>query len=289
MKSAKTKDPNKIIVHASSLPKHQDCPRSWAATPIKEVGERYELAPQGIGSVLGDRAHAGAARMLLAKQLNGTWDYEQALEEQVEELKEILRSAAITWDKTTKEPGVAIEQLASLLFEFHRGVMPTANAALVEMRMKAAWSADLTLTGQMDNIERDGNLFKIFDHKFSSMLSPYHAQLGCYKLLLEAQPWYQAEEGEVQELILNWIQRVSIRAKKGQPQVIQIAYSVDAAESAARKQLEEIERSVKEYRATGDPWAFNARPSSKFCTKKTCRAFGTGFCDQWIDLDPEED
>lgn len=281
-------NPNVFPVHASSLPTHQDCPRRWAAAHVKEVGEAYELAPKGIGSILGDRAHAGAARMLLAKQLNGSWDWQQAAEEQIEELRQIIRTSAITWDKLTREPGVAEKQLLNLLFEFNRGVMPTANAHLVELEMRAKWSEFIRIVGKMDYIEKIDRSWSIGDHKFSSMLSPYHSQLGCYSILLQAQPFFIEQEGEIKDLILNWIKRVGVRAKV-QPEVVQIGYDLEACENAAGKQLDEIEKEVKEYRATGNPWAFNANPNSKFCTKASCRAFGTKWCDQWIDLGEDED
>lgn len=282
----KTKKRTKINVHASSLPRHQDCPRSWAANNLKEVGEHWELAPRGIGSLIGDLCHNGTARMLIDKQLKGSWDWQIAFTEQVTELDRLLKGS-ITWDATTKERGVAIKQVERMLFEVNRGLIPHAKVHAVETLMKADYSDFIRLIGKVDLIELDKELgYSIPDHKFGKHLGVYQAQLGAYKMLLEAQPEVNERELAVVNLLLNWIQRVSL--KSTQPKVIQISYSLVACENAARKQLDMIEQEVKDFDASGDPWAFNANPSSKTCTQGGCRAWGTKWCDQWIDLDDKE-
>lgn len=282
----KTKKESKTFkVQASSLPTHQDCPRRWAARAVKEVGESFELAPRGIGALIGERCHAGAARMLLAKQLQGEWNFNSAYEEQVEELKKNLKNEII-WDSTTKNSGVAIKQLEKMLFEFNRSIMPGARPQFIEMKERARWSEYIWLVGQSDYIEIKGVKWAIEDQKFSSTLSSYHSQFGCYKTIHEAQDIVGADE-EVDTLILNWIPRVG--EKTPQPPVLRLAYNVDACINASERQLEIIEPSVKKYFATGDPWCFNANANSKYCGRSTCEAWGTKWCDQWIELDKDKE
>ena len=50
------------------------------------------------------------------------------------------------------------------------------------------------------------------------------------------------------------------------------------------KQVEEAERETKLFRETGDLWSFNPNPNSKYCDQRLCRAWGSGACDQWIDM-----
>lgn len=280
------KKPKSLILRPSGLPTHQDCPRKWAAHTLAEVGEQYELAPKGIGAIIGDRCHAGAARMMEQKRKTGRWHVKEAVEEQLVELKKTIKSAPVLWDKVTRELGVAEVQIERMLWEFSRGVMPDAQPEHIELSMRCKISEGIVLSGQADYIEvHPGGVF-IDDYKFGGQLSPHQAQLGAYLLLFESQPAFEGLE--VTRLQLLHIKRVGIRAKV-QPKVHAIPYSLEACWKAAQKQIDEIEREVALFKATGDPWSFNANPSSKLCTKTTCRAWGTAFCDQWTNIGDDDE
>lgn len=288
MPQTKTK---KLKVSASTLPRHQDCPRAWAAHNLKEVGEKHELRSEGIGALVGKLCHSGGEAMLRAKRDQGEWDVQITTEQQIDALATIIRTTEIEWDRTTRDKDAAIKQIRSLLWEFHRSIMPSANPAFIEEELAMTWSPTMKVVGKPDYWEVfDGNKIRLPDHKFSSVLSPYQSQNGTYTLLIEAQQFAIDAGMEVVETGLNWLPRVSFaKSNAVQPKAEFIPYPVQACVNAAEHNLDAIDREVQLYRETGNPWSFNASPSSKLCGKKTCRAWGTQWCDQWVKTKNDEE
>lgn len=293
MRAPKKKNPpNHFYTRVSSLPEFQSCQRRWAARYVQEVEAEYELRPQGIGSIIGDRCHEGAAKMRHQKHEWGGCEQEAIIDEQVGKLYDIQKTSKIAWDKVTRTIEVGERQIRALLETYSLQRLPEANPKFIEMAMKAKWSDFLILTGTSDDIELWQEGWAIFDDKFGSHLSFYNSQFGGYHILLEAQPDLVTEEYPIFRVAQNWFQRVGVDRHgrlKAQPDMLSFDYNIDACYNAAEHQLDEIERTVTNFYQTHNPWSFNANNRDILCTKKTCRAWGTTWCDQWIKLEDDDD
>lgn len=271
-----------LSMPASSAPNHQDCARRWAAHSLPGFIESFGLEKiQQIGALIGDCCHLGSAYMLCQKAEADQWSLDEAVELAYKKLDEAFKKKVKT-DDITDGKGTAKIQIRSMLGEFSRSLMPTVRPRHVELSLIYQYSEYTKVPCQIDLIEEEGHIATIHDHKFGSHCGPYFSQFGLYKCGLEQQKWFK---GEVGKLLLNFIERPRVK-KSGwkQADLVQLELDLDACVRAGLKQVEEAERETKLFRETGDLWSFNPNPNSKYCDQRLCRAWGSGACDQWIDM-----
>jgi hypothetical protein len=89
---------------------------------------------------------------------------------------------------------------------------------------------------------------------------------------------------KTERAIIDYVKRVAVT--QPQPDPVAIARNIAAAESAASNIMRTIARDMRVFLhgdaerriSPGDPWAFQANPSSILCSAKWCPAHGTSFC-----------
>lgn len=274
-------------VHCSTLTTWVDCPRRWAARQLKEAREicagarpelKAEREAQLIGAVFGSACHVGAAAMLEDMRDLGKVRYNRARDLALDYWREACAATPLTVDATTKTPSDGDKQINKTLGAFCVGYAQDARAELIEQPLEHDMGT-FTLAGKPDAVMSD---WYIDDHKFSSQPHPYQAQGGGYIILVAKNFPTAAIPG----MRLIHTRRVGLAAP--QPDPLVTTYDFDACLDSAWHQLEAIKRALREWDSTKKVWAFNANPNSKFCTQKTCSAWGTPFCDQWTTKTEEE-
>jgi hypothetical protein len=272
----------KIYVHASSLGTWHDDPRRWAADNLdtkKPSDDEAKRPTTTIGAIIGNNAHAAAALMLNTKADGFDVDIDGCVEMAVEQYRADCKKVKIEIDAQTKNQGDGEIQMVKQILAWSRGYLPTSQPLYVEMKLQRDIpNTDIVLVGQPDVIEDLGNhRYGIDDHKFGGQASVPGAQMGAYVFIVEGQEWF-LPGSEIERIRKDQTNRVG--KDKPQPDTIIMPLNLRACVMLAKKQLEEIQRCVTEYRETGDIWAFNANPRSMYCNATSCKVFGTEFCDQ---------
>ena len=160
---------------------------------------------------------------------------------------------------------------------YHRVVAPKVIPIIVEERLEAEVSPGLILSGQPDVVAREPH--KVRDLKTGARAGASHApQIGGYSLLARTHGF------DIAEAAIDFVQRVN--PAKPQPDPNSKVIAISQAETAAANIIRHIEGDLRTFREgdearhilPGDPWAFQANPSSVLCSPKYCPAFSTEFC-----------
>ena len=273
---------NKIYVHASSLPTWHDCQRRWASNNLsaKAPGEEGNALPvRSIGAIIGNHAHAAATDMLSRKRDGDDINIVAIVDKTVEDFRKYCKTVKIDLDNGSRSQGDAEMQMVRQIMAWHRGYLPLANPVFVEAQLQANYGlTNIVLVGQPDVVNQVSEYeWGIDDHKFGSHPGAYDAQMGLYMLLVSAQDWF-VKGSKIPQVRIDHTKRVGV--KSVQPETETIPRNPAACEEIARKQLDEIEPAVNYYHATGDLWAFNTNPASKYCNKTSCKWFQTDYCNQ---------
>lgn len=265
-----------FIVRGSSLPTFADCEGRWAVDNIPALRKQYGgEGRQGVGSIFGTLAHKAGANLMTIKAETGliaNWEPEAAKVQA--EFVELI-SKGVRFDGVTGSRDAALIQLQRVIREFHYSVLPTARPEFIEQPFAfridgAEW---LEVHCHPDLIELDGY---IHDYKFSSKEAWYFGQAGTY---IRA---YESETGrKAKGFIIDWIRRCGESAP--QADCRSKPYLREACLDSSGHMLQRMIHALKKYEDTRRPWSFGFNPNSKYCEKKICKAWGTDFCNQWID------
>jgi hypothetical protein len=287
-----------FIIRASSLNRHSDCQRAWAAENIQPLKEKCLLErkaannnkTQFIGAVYGSACHLGSELMLDDKRHGRRVDWQRAVKQSIISLREELVGSSVKFDPTTTSLKLAEKQLEQALAELaDKYIIPKSSPLLIETQLKMKWPGrigdqDVEIHGKPDCVEETLN---IIDTKFGVHKTNFRPQAGAYLWLVNAR-YPELNVGDFQILFIQRTGKDRRGNLKPQIGLDTITYNRDACIDVAEKQFEECVRSTNNYLKTGNLWAFNTNANSKFCTNKTCIAFGTSVCDQWIQNSEKE-
>ena len=286
------------IVRASSTSDWPDCNRRGATKLLRKeiiaAGHNLRELPPGIGSAVGTSVHKAASVMLDEKAKSGELPPASvATDAAVETMREHI-APGILFDKSTIDAQEAEAQVLRMVAVYRRDVAPDIQPLIVEERLEARvpWSTQgLILSGQADVIAREPG--KVRDLKTGTKKRNHNPQIGSYSLLARSTGIDVTAAG------IDFIPRVHItnRTKvQSQPGALIETHNVAIAETAAANVIKHIDMSIKTFREgdeargilPGDPWAFQANPSSMLCSPKYCPAFGTTFCREHAQTQDEE-
>lgn len=273
-----------FFLSGSSLPTFADCEGRWAVSNVRDIKKRWVGKGQaGVGAVFGTIAHKAVFNMLKDKRDLGfmqPWPiYSQAA------VGEFILQVAkgVKFDPTTGNLDGGIVQLERVIRLAYYSLAQHYRPEHLEAEMGYSPKGDdwLQVLCHPDATDLDGI---IDDHKFSSKESIFLAQAGAYLIA------YFATHGKkAPGFRINWFQRVA--ESSIQPDLRIIEYNVEAAVDSAKYQTARVATVLKAWDSDRSEvkknWHFNFNPNSKFCNKKTCSAWGTGFCNQWIDKPKE--
>lgn len=296
------------VIRASSLPNGMDCELRWAVENVPELKTAAMLEkpptqkpPKIIALPFGSSAHFGGALMLEEKRDTGRFRFKAAVESAQEMLLEEIDRHSIKWDDFARNSRDACEQLERVLAELAQSYVSVVNPILIEQELKLDWSAEwecacgtwvldeepacrcgrerislsrtrkVILSGHLDCMD---DLLWIDDFKFGAKGGAYMAQGGAYLWLVQS---------NYPELSLQGFRQLHIkRTKTREVPLKTIKYSFDGCVNAAKYSIDRLARQRWEYEETKNPWVFIPNANSKYCTQKTCSAWGTSVCDQWI-------
>jgi len=272
------------VIRCSALTAYPDCNRRGAARlfwrEISSMGFRLRSTPRGIGAAIGSAVHRAAEVILREKAESGTLPPSTvAADCAAETLLEGLREG-VEFDRVTANQVEGEVTAVGMARAYHRVVAPTVDAVLIEERLEAEVAPGLILSGQPDVVAREPH--RVRDLKTSTRASGGHwPQLGAYSLIV------RSNNIEIEEAAVDSIRRVAIG--KPQPDPISKPVAIAQAETAASNILRHIAGDLETFRngdparriLPGDPWAFQANPSSILCSPKYCPAHGTEFCQEW--------
>lgn len=287
-----------IRVAASSVPGFQDCARNWAVHHVKGfytgtaegAGEKDDRV-HGVGALIGDAVHLAVQCMSADKYESGKWDTAEAIalgQEYWSSKWEGKHKVNIKTDEITGSKASGLIQIESLVCAMSRDFMPTVDPKWVEFKCKYQYSEQLSVRMKIDMATYASGRAAIYDYKFGGHeLKNYNAQLGLGLLGMEQSAWFK---GEVTGLFLVFAKRPRVKKLNfTQAPVMVIPINLIAAKNAALKQCAEIQRSTRDYRETGNLWAFNANPRSGLCYQGICKAWGSEDCDQWMNVKEEKE
>jgi hypothetical protein len=270
------------VIRASALSGYPDCNRRGAARlfrkEIEAAGFTLRSPPRGVGAAIGTAVH-NAARMVLddLARRGALPPASRAIDCAQDTLAGELISE-VTYDAATMNRGEAFHQAASMTGAYHRVIAPQVHPILVEERLEAEIAPGLVLSGAPDIVAREPGAIR--DTKSGSRKHPgTHApQIGAYSLLARTRGL------EIEVAAVDYLQRV--HPGKAQPDPVSKPVPIAPAETAAANIIRHIEGDLRTFREgdperrilPGDPWAFQANPSSILCSPKYCAAFNTDFC-----------
>jgi PD-(D/E)XK nuclease superfamily len=271
------------VIRCSALSGYPDCNRRGAARlfwrEIVAAGFRLRSTPRGIGAAVGSAVHKAAEFTLNEKAHTGELPPASAATDAARDtLTEELGHGEIAFDATTASRAEALRQVIAMTKAYHRVVAPKVIPIIVEERLEAEITPGLILSGQPDVVAREPH--KVRDLKTGARPGASHApQIGGYALLARTHGF------DIAEAAIDFVQRVGAFAKP-QPDPTSQEVAIKRAETAAANIIRHIEGDLRTFREgdperhilPGDPWAFQANPSSILCSPKYCPAFGTEFC-----------
>ena len=282
-----------FIIRASSLPTWADCERRWAADNVSSLARRCaderqqskDPSRKNFGALFGSAGHLGTQSMLEDRLHGREVDYWKAVDLAKERLQsnvltEIAAKRQLHWDQVTKNLDIGLAQLEAVLEKMSAFVL-TTRPLLIEQELEMEWASYVVLRGHPDLIDCDGDTI---DWKFGARKANYIGQFGGYGWLLQNNKL--EVDVEPRDFVVVHPPRSSWDKKAHyvkQKEIEVFRYDFDACIESAAKQLDGITRAVKSWESKKNIWVFNANPNSKYCTKTTCRAYGTSFCDQWIE------
>ena len=270
-----------IIIRLSHLPGWADCARREAARIMPDMitgaGFTLRTLVQGVGAAVGTAVHKAAAYTLTEKlEDRGLGDDNDAEDLAIDSFNTQI-GGGVMWDDTTKIKGDGHRQIQRMVRSYRKKVAPTINPVSVEERLKANLVEGMEVSGQRDVLGREPHA--IIDLKTGKSPRANSAQYGGYAMLHHT----HEPDNRVERITEHHLPRVG--ANKDQPEPITIQYDVQASEWLARDLLDDIVRSVDEFKQrvtafSGKPpeGAFRANPYSMLCSEKFCPAWGTDFC-----------
>jgi hypothetical protein len=276
------------VIRASSLSRHADCPRRWAAQNIRREVEAADFKlrrlMRGIGALAGTATAVIAKVALTEKAKTGALPpLDTALDAGRDQLTADLQDGEIAFDRVTINRREAMRQVGSMGGMYHRTIAPKLTPVLVERRLEAEVEPNLILSGQADVIAHEPHGLR--DLKTGQRPPAAFVQLGAYALLA------RSNRLDVETAAIDFIRRVPVT--KPQPDPVTYQANIGYAEVAAVSILKHIATELRTFRegdperriVPGDPWAFPANPSSTLCGEKWCPCYGvTGphaFCHEW--------
>lgn len=274
-------------IRASSLSQWPDCPRRSAArmfkAEIERAGFKLSETPRGVGLVVGISLHSSAELILGEKARSGALPPLSVAQDAAAETLKEETSKGVMYDKrATQNRADAESQVIRMARSYHADLAPKIFPIIVEERLEAQVSPYIVLSGQPDSVAREPGT--VVDLKSGTILGNHAPQLGAYSLLARTPTPGRPEGIEITSARIDWVPRSSM--KRPQPDPVSEVRDIGAAETAASRILQEIERSIRTFREgdeerrilPGDAWAFTANPSSKLCGPAYCPAFGGDFC-----------
>lgn len=264
---------SRTIVRASSLPMYADCPRRWAARHLRREieGAGYALndLPGGVGAFVGTSVHAGAGHMLIEKMEQGRLplDPRDSADLAVATFDPLVEDGVV-WDAATGSLNDAHKQIARMVRAYWLERAPDVEPVEIEQRMEKTYPDDpsIILSGQGDVFEDGG----VDDLKTGTGRRANAAQYGAYSLLRRSAGHH------VTRITETYVPRAPIRREQPPVEVHEIP--VETAEQAAWATLTAAVNATKQFRETGDSWAFLPNPASTLCSAKFCPAYGADFC-----------
>lgn len=295
-------------IRASSLPNGLDCELRWAADNVAKINAACmkEKSPTGkpqkaISLPFGTSGHFGVRLMLEEKQATGHFDFNKALNNATALLYEEIEKHDIRWDDYASKKEQAAAQLERLLGIAAEQYVDFAHPYLIEHELKYGWkfewecectqwideksmqckcgryrqpgcrTREVVLSGHLDHMDQRG---WVDDFKFGAKGGAYQAQGGGYIWLV-----YKVLS---HDLIKSFRQIHFKRTKSLYVPAINIQYDFDACIDSAEIAINRLSEANWKYQETGDLKVFAPNANSKYCTRNTCRAWGTSQCNQWI-------
>jgi len=286
-----------FLISASSLQRFNDCELAWAVGNINRWtkvsrDERQAVSierPTLFGPIFGTCGHLGTELMLRDVHAGRKVNYKGAVDAAISLLETKLKEAAdwLSWDSVTRDENVAIKQLKGVLAEIRIRYVNLARPLLIEAELDCKVASGFKLVGHPDVVNELDDGVIIDDFKFGSKCGCYICQIGAYKKLV-----YSEYDVEIHYGRVIWVKRTGVKHIQYPMQLIR--YDYNACANAVEQTIDNIVSAVNRYNEEikklrakrGDHrkalWAFSRNPDSKFCTRKTCDAWGTSLCDQWI-------
>ena len=276
---------SETVVRVSALAGWPDCNRRGAArlfrAEIEAAGFRLRRVARGIGAAIGTSVHKAAEVTLGEKARAGTLPpISIAQDAAADELRYQLGQGEIEYDgprgmtHTSRE---AERQTLAMTESYHRVVAPQIEPLIVEERLEAEIDG-LVLSGQPDVVAREPHAVRDLKTGARPPRGTFDAQVGGYSLLARSNGL------DIDAARIDFVQRVL--PARPQPDPITDEVLIERAETAAANILKHIAQDLGTFRhgdpvrriSPGDPWAFQANPSSNLCSARWCPAFGTEFC-----------
>jgi hypothetical protein len=277
------------FVRSSSLSSWPDCPRRGASKLFRDeilaAGFTLNETPRGIGATIGTAVHAGAALTLREKMAHGALAPISTVTDCAIESYREGAAERILFDRETPASNVAEKQIVGMVQAYQRVIAPQIEPVIVEERLEADTGFGIILTGQSDVLAREPG--KLRDLKTGKKRGNHKVQIGSYSLLSKSHGL------DVTTACEDFIQRAP--ASKPQPEPVSYPHDIASAETAAVSVLRHIAADIKVFREgdhergihPGDPWAFQANPSSILCSAKFCPAHGSTFCTEHMNKEAE--
>ncbi len=259
---------DKIYIRASSLPSYADCARRTAAKMLQKdleaMGIEFNYNPTGIGATIGTSTHEGANSILgtfISEGFLGNTNI--AIDAAHNKFEEIRQSEEIVYDDITPSYDRASIQLKGLISSYREHIAPKIQPLQIELRLEVDLGDSFILSGQYDVRE----IKAIRDLKTGAVSRGNIAQYGAYAIL------NISHGNNIESLVEDYLPRSS---STKQPSFYY--YDTQTAIISAKKILKQIKSDVAEFKATQNPFSFQANPQSTLCSDKFCPVWGTEFC-----------
>lgn len=255
---------SEIRLKASAIPNAANCERRAVASSLPNLveGKGYALRklPWGISPAIGVAWHRA-----VSLTLQGDTKVE-ALNRAAEELKKDVAKGTMTFDKTTKDVTVALQQIGRM-YAATEQFLSEVKPKHIEERFEAEIGG-IKVVGILDLCTEEGI---IYDYK-TGATKPSSAQLqaGLYALLVKS------NGGTVTGLKQLFIKRSVLKSEQPSPVIEE--YDLKDSEIESYHAAARFAASLKRFDDTGKPQEFTANPSSYLCSAKFCPAHGTTFC-----------
>lgn len=273
------------VIRCSSLSDYPDCNRRGAARLFRNIinamGFRLRSLPRSSAAAIGTSVHRAVSVALDEKARTGALPpVSVPLDAGRDALHEQTTQYAMMFDGPhgpTHNLGDAAKQVQSMVRVYHATVAPTVEPVIIEQRLEAEVEPGLILSGQPDLVAREPKMVRDLKTGVRSPSNPA-PQIGGYSLLS------RTHGHDIERAVIDFVRRVPVT--KMQPDPLSVAHQIEHAETAAANIMRSIARDLHVFQhgddarhiRPGDPWAFQANPSSVLCSAKWCPAFGTDFC-----------
>jgi len=282
---------------------------------LEKDAEQSKLRPFAL--VFGSSAHFGSQLMLTEKRDTGRFSVDNAIGHAIEYMKaEVLdvSKQIVKWDAYAGNDEDGARQLRRVLNTLAEDYVFYAQPYLIEHEAEILWSHEwecectqwiafetnkcrcgrireqleisprtrkVILTGHWDVLGYDGWLD---DTKFGALGAGYQPQGGSYLWL--AQPIVDQlilRELLPENFLLKGFREVWAKRTKEKTVAVKVKErSFNGCVVSAEQAVNRAALARYQWEETKDPNVFETNSNSKYCTEKTCKAYGTSQCDQWI-------